>query len=63
LGITGTANFGAVRETEGGTEFHEMPNGVRYIILLVLGEAVPPISKLIGEFDVPRHAYSMPYTE
>jgi hypothetical protein len=52
-----------VRETEGGTEFDEMPNGVRHIILLFLGEGVPPIPEFIGELDFPRHTYSMPYTE
>jgi len=52
-----------VRETEGGTEFDEMPNRVRHIILLFLGEGVPPIPEFIGELDFPRHTYSMPYTE
>ena len=40
-----------------------MPNGVRHIILLFLGEGVPPISEFIDELDFPRHTYSMPYTE
>jgi hypothetical protein len=52
-----------VRETEGGTEFDEMPNRVRHIILLFLGEGVPPILEFIRELDFPRHTYSMPYTE
>lgn len=47
--------------TEGGTEFDEMPNGMRHIILLFLGEGVPPIPEFIGELDL--HTYSMPYTE
>src|ERR1019366_7103089 len=63
LRITGTANFRAVRETEGRTEFHEMPDAVRHVVLLFLGEGIPPISEFIGELDFPRHAYSMPYTE
>jgi hypothetical protein len=37
-----------VRETEGGTEFHEMANRVRHIILLCLGEGVPPISEFMA---------------
>ena len=40
-----------------------MPNGVRRIILLFLGEGIPPISEFVGELDFPRHTYSMPYTE
>src|SRR5580692_678023 len=40
-----------------------MPNGVRHIILLFLGEGVPPFPKFIGELDLPRHSCSMPYTE
>jgi hypothetical protein len=48
-----------VRETQGRTEFDEMPNGVRHIILLILGEGAPPIPEFVGEFDFPRHAYSM----
>src|ERR1017187_2637509 len=63
LCITGTANFRAVRETERRAKFHEMAHGVRYIILLFQGEAVPPISKFVGELDFPRHTCSMPYTE
>jgi hypothetical protein len=52
-----------VRETEGGTEFDEMPNRVRHILLLFLGEGVPSIPEFIGELDFPSHSYSMPYTE
>ena len=49
-----------MRETEGRAEFHEMPNGVRHIILLFPGKGIPPISKFIGELDFPRHPHSMP---
>ena len=52
-----------MRETEGRAEFNQMPNRVGHIILLCLGEGVPPISEFIGELDFPRHIYSMPYTE
>jgi hypothetical protein len=52
-----------VRETEGRTEFDEMPNGVRDIVLLFLEEGLPPIAEFIGEIDFPRHIYNMPYTE
>ena len=63
LRVTGTANFGGVRKTECRAEFHEMPDAVRHIVLLFLGEDIPPISEFIGELDFPRHASSMPYTE
>jgi hypothetical protein len=36
---------------------------VRHIILLFLGEGVPPISEFISEFDFPGHTHSMPHTE
>ena len=40
-----------------------MPNRVRHIILLFLGEGVPPIPEFIGELDFHATTYSMPYTE
>jgi hypothetical protein len=33
------------------------------IVLLVLGEGIPPLPEFVGELDFPGHAYSMPYTE
>ncbi|SPF54690.1 hypothetical protein SBA4_6590001 [Candidatus Sulfopaludibacter sp. SbA4] len=36
LWITRTVDFRAVRKTEGRTKFHEVPNGVRHVILLFL---------------------------
>jgi hypothetical protein len=52
-----------MRETEGRTEFDEMPHGMGQIVLLVLGEGIPPLPEFVGELDFPGHAYSMPYTE
>jgi hypothetical protein len=42
------------------TEFDEMPNGVRDVVLLFLGEGVPPISEFVCELDFPRRTHRMP---
>jgi hypothetical protein len=36
---------------------------VCHIILLFLGDRVPPILEFIGKLNVPGHNLSMPYTE
>jgi hypothetical protein len=38
-----------MRETEGGAEFDEIPDGVRHIILLFQGEIVPPSPEFGGK--------------
>jgi hypothetical protein len=44
-----------MREPEGGAEFCEKPHRVRDILLLILGEGIPPAPEFVREFNFPGH--------